>query len=202
MKNALLNINPTIGYADHFLEAEALEALLADLATLETKAAKVLNASTSEASSERVAETSRIPRGRYPSVTAATERVARLFNLESIYCELPVFIHYQPGGEYKPHFDASPTGTMPPQMLSKERGNQRVFTAVLYLNDGFDGGATRFPRLNLEIEPRANRLAFWQNTQSCSPLPHPLSLHQGCPVERGEKRILTFWFRGRPERTG
>jgi len=71
----------------------------------------------------------------------------------------------------------------------------RFFTAITYLNDAFEGGATSFPHVGVEIAPKAGRLVLWSNTTPGDISPHPKSAHAGMPVTSGEKNILTFWLR-------
>ena len=39
-----------------------------------------------------------------------------------------------------------------------------MFSGLMYLTDGFKGGETIFPHLNVSIAPRAGRLVFFRNT--------------------------------------
>lgn len=199
MKTVLLNVNPIVGYVDHFVKNDQLNQLRQDLKTVELSPAKILGKKHSTKTSDRIADSCRLSKSQFGSVEQTLSQVAAFLRLNPDFCERPVYIHYKAGGEYKAHFDAAVSGAMPAQTQSSERGNQRIYTGVLYLNGGFAGGTTQFPRLDLEILPKPGRLAFWQNTQACKTRPHPLSLHQGCPVESGQKKILTFWFRGPPE---
>lgn len=80
-------------------------------------------------------------------------------------------IRYPEGGEFKPHTDT-------------HRGNaERAFTAILYLNDDFDGGETAFPALSYACRPVAGRVLVFL----------PTELHAGLPVWGGEKQVLVFW---------
>ena len=67
----------------------------------------------------------------------------------------------------------------------------RVATVILYLTDGFQGGETHFPMLNLTVTPRQGDLLYFHYVP-----PHAeLTLHAGLPVINGEKRIATLWIR-------
>ena len=59
------------------------------------------------------------------------------------------------------------------------------------------GGATRFSRLDFEVRPATGELLRFNNT---SPDGEPLraSLHEGMPVEAGEKWLLSKWVREAP----
>ena len=109
----------------------------------------------------------------------------------------PVSIQrYQPGQEYKPHYDAflpDEMGEMPEESKIKQGGN-RCVTMIAYLNDVQDGGGTVFPVLGFAIQAVQGRVIMFGNLDEHK-IPHPSSLHMGLPPENGDKWILTFWFR-------
>ena len=109
----------------------------------------------------------------------------------------PVSIQrYQPGQEYKPHYDAflpDEKGKMPKSAKVKEGGN-RCVTMITYLNSVQDGGGTVFPVLGFAIQAVQGRVIMFGNLDEHK-IPHPSSLHMGLPPENGDKWILTFWFR-------
>lgn len=88
-------------------------------------------------------------------------------------------IKYKIGEEFKPHFDC----------LNKE--NDRLFTTIIYLNDGFSGGETYFPTTEEIIYPKQGKLVIWKNliNDKCN----PKSLHSGNPVLEGTKYALINW---------
>ena len=77
------------------------------------------------------------------------------------------------------------------------RGGQRLWTALVYLNDGFEGGETHFPRLDYSVKPRLGRLLVFQNTYRGSDIKHDLAEHAALPVISGEKYAFNLWFRER-----
>ena len=79
--------------------------------------------------------------------------------------------------------------------LVRQQG-QRLVTALIYLNDGFEGGETDFPRLNWRFKGAAgDALIFWNVTASGAL--EKASLHAGLPPTRGEKWIYSKWVRDR-----
>ena len=74
-------------------------------------------------------------------------------------------------------------------------GNQRILTAILYLNDNFGDGETLFTRRAVQVRPRRGRLLFFANTEETGAADR-LSEHAGLPVTQGEKWIVTRWIRG------
>ena len=67
---------------------------------------------------------------------------------------------------------------------------------MVYLNEPEAGGGTRFPRLGIEVQPRAGMVVIWNNMQ-LDGRPNIDSLHEGRPVEAGVKYVVTKWFRER-----
>lgn len=194
----LLSVNPLVGYMDAFVDAAALDILDAHLHQLKLGPAKVSGAQGPVEEDKRVALMHKIHPGQIREIDDLQARVAAVFRLKREFCEYPEFISYDVGGEFKRHFDGALRGAMPSPDPDKYEPSQRVFTAVLYLNDDFSGGNTLFPRLDIMIEPMRGRLVFWQNTKIGTFKVHPMSMHQGAPVKAGNKRILSFWFRDRP----
>ncbi|MCX5538092.1 2OG-Fe(II) oxygenase [Paraburkholderia sp. CNPSo 3076] len=105
-------------------------------------------------------------------------------------------VRYREGGEYRAHFDSYDLKTTRGQRCTLTRG-QRMLSALLYLNDGFSGGETAFPKLALTVFPRAGSVLIFDNCLDDRVTPHPGSLHCGQPVLAGEKWLATLWFRER-----
>ncbi|MFN3511484.1 MAG: 2OG-Fe(II) oxygenase [Phenylobacterium sp.] len=101
-------------------------------------------------------------------------------------------LHYAVGERYRPHVDyIADTPANAPQLA--QRG-QRVRTLLVYLNEGFEGGATEFPRLELAYRPpRGSALVF--DSVDAEGAPDPMTLHTGAPPTRGEKWVISKWFR-------
>ena len=76
----------------------------------------------------------------------------------------------------------------------KETGGQRTWTAMVYLNDVEEGGATWFPRAGIRVSPRRGLLLAWNNMNPDGS-PNPATLHEGMAVVSGVKYIVTKWFR-------
>ena len=95
-------------------------------------------------------------------------------------------IRYVPGEEYRPHFDALPG-----------LANQRQWTAICYLNDGYDGGATSFPELGMSVRGGKGDVLIFANVDPAG-RPDARMRHAGEKVTKGEKWIATRWIRQRP----
>lgn len=59
-------------------------------------------------------------------------------------------LRYRPGQQYHPHFDAYDVGDPRPQ---------RTHTALIWLNEGYEGGETRFPEIGVTVRGRGRRHA-------------------------------------------
>ena len=103
---------------------------------------------------------------------------------------------YAPGQEFRPHTDTFNPGGYD-FFLHTDRGGQRSWTAMIYLNEPEDGGATRFKTIGKTVQPETGKLLTWNNLLP-SGAPNPATLHQGMKVRRGTKYVLTKWFRERP----
>jgi len=102
---------------------------------------------------------------------------------------------YLPGQQFQCHTDWFPPDT-PYWEQEKDRGGQRCFTAMVFLNAVEEGGHTHFPRLNLSVEPKPGALLIWNNADR-EGVPNPWTIHAGTPVVRGVKYIVTKWYRVR-----
>jgi len=103
------------------------------------------------------------------------------------------FVRYGIGGKYDTHNDYfHPSSPSHEQHI--KRGGNRVFSAILYLNDGFKGGETDFPDVKLRITPSAGKIFVWRNLTPDGKL-WPESRHAGLPVTEGTKYIAIIWVR-------
>lgn len=78
---------------------------------------------------------------------------------------------YGPGERHGTHWDT---------VVELADGVRSLLTLVFYLNDGFEGGDTDFPELNIRVVPRAGRALLFQHR----------ILHEAMAVRAGEKLVL------------
>ena len=97
-------------------------------------------------------------------------------------------VQYQPGQEYKPHFDACNDG------CDGGKDMPRTQTVMFYLNTVEQGGYTRFPNAGVSVQPRQGRAVHWYNIDD-NKKNLPCSFHGADPVIRGEKWGATVWIR-------
>lgn len=195
----LHSVNPLVGEIDNFVSELCIQEIESALKDVELQTAMIAKFKVAAVDDDRrSAKNYKVPLDTIQAVDAVKEKVAELFRLKEGLCEHPEYIFYEEGGEFKRHFDAALSGSMSGSVAEGKPTSQRILTAVLYLNHDFTGGTTVFPRLDVEIQPYRGKLVFWQNTKPGSAGVHTHSMHQGCPVSKGNKRILSFWFRDHP----
>ncbi|WP_375291534.1 prolyl hydroxylase family protein [Qipengyuania sp.] len=102
---------------------------------------------------------------------------------------------YLPGQEFKPHNDWFYTDQEYWE-VEKKRGGQRSWTAMAFLNAVEEGGHTFFTKVGASIEPKPGVLMIWNNARPDG-TPNLDTLHAGTPVIKGEKYVLTKWYRTR-----
>ena len=103
---------------------------------------------------------------------------------------------YAPGQHFRTHHDYFHEGeSYWPRMRAS--GGQRTWTAMIYLNDVAEGGATWFPQAGVRVSPRKGLLLCWNNLAPDGS-PNTRTLHEGMPVVEGVKYIVTKWFREEP----
>lgn len=102
-------------------------------------------------------------------------------------------VKYNVGGEYKEHHDFFHPNTdyFESQI---QRGGQRIYSCLFYLNDNFLGGETDFPKIEYKVNPKIGKLVVWKNLNDDLTLNYN-SLHTGLPVLSGEKWICIVWVR-------
>jgi prolyl 4-hydroxylase len=109
--------------------------------------------------------------------------------------ELLSILRYQTSQEYKPHHDYLEEDT---HDYSKVKASgQRVATLLTYLNEGYEGGETAFPKRNIAYKGQTGDALYFKNVDHKG---HPAdtSLHAGRPIVSGEKWLATLWCREKP----
>jgi prolyl 4-hydroxylase len=134
-------------------------------------------------------------RGENDLIRRIEARIAELVQYPLESGEPIQILHYEAGGEYKPHFDYfDPKQPGNEQVLTQ--GGQRIATLIMYLNDVEAGGSTVFPEVGIDVLPRRGNAVYFAYCSEDGTL-DARSLHGGSPVGTGEKWIATKWFRQR-----
>ena len=97
---------------------------------------------------------------------------------------------YEPGQYFKAHNDFFSGAAY--DMHCKASGN-RTHTFMLYLNEEFKGGGTRFPQLKRTVEPETGKALWWHDMKDGQV--QDKYIHEGMTVEKGKKYIVTSWWR-------
>jgi prolyl 4-hydroxylase len=124
------------------------------------------------------------------------ERISEIVRIPLSNAESFQLVHYGPGEQYRPHYDAWRADTSKGERCLA-RGGQRLITALLYLSEVEAGGATSFPELGIEVRAAPGRMVLFHNCHPGTNRVHEGSLHGGMPVEIGEKWATNLWFRER-----
>ena len=132
-----------------------------------------------------------------PIIKNIIDRVCKLTNTSYENAENLQVVKYDTNGYYNEHFDTV-TGNDKYSEGFFSRGGHRVITMLIYLNDDFTEGATRFPILKKKIKPpKYSGILFYtldKNLKKC----HPKALHAGMPIKSGNKYIANVWIRQKP----
>ncbi|MEK4699495.1 2OG-Fe(II) oxygenase [Solibacillus sp. FSL R7-0668] len=120
-------------------------------------------------------------------IATIEKRISTIMNIPIEHGEGLQILQYEPGQEYKAHFDFFSS-------TSKLASNNRISTLVMYLNDVEQGGETYFPKLNLSVTPKKGMAVYFEYFYTDQNL-NELTLHGGAPVIAGEKWVATQWMR-------
>jgi prolyl 4-hydroxylase len=121
-----------------------------------------------------------------PAIRALNRRLAAASGTDVVQGEPMQILRYHPGQEYRPHHDALPGVD-----------NQRIATALVYLNEGYAGGETAFVETGLAVKGRKGDAIVFRNTLPGAQA-DPLAHHAGRPVTAGVKLLASRWIRERP----
>lgn len=93
-------------------------------------------------------------------------------------------LRYKPGQQFRPHHDGRGSGD----------GPMRIMTALIWLNEQFDGGETDFPSLNIRVRGGVGDMLVFRNVHDDGSQDDRL-IHAGLPVSRGVKWMASRWIR-------
>ena len=126
-------------------------------------------------------------------VNRLDHKIATTMGINLSYSEGIQAQRYLVGQEFKEHTDYFQPGTEEYQQFAGRRG-QRTWTFMVYLNDVEQGGGTRFFAIDKTFQPQQGRAIVWNSLYPDGSV-NRNTLHAGLPVEKGEKIIITKWFR-------
>lgn len=105
-------------------------------------------------------------------------------------------LHYAPGEQISEHFDFVDPN-VPDYAAQIAAQGQRIVTFLVYLNDGYAGGETVFPRLGVSRKGAAAEALHFVNAHADGRA-DVRTLHAGRPPRDGEKWIVSQFVRDRP----
>jgi hypothetical protein len=124
------------------------------------------------------------------------DRIAAACNAPATHFEVTKLLHYSPGEQFALHADFIEARTPEVARELAVRG-QRAATFLIYLNEGYEGGATQFPRLDWQYRGGRGDALLFSNV-GADGAPDYDTVHAGMPPTSGEKWVLSQWIRTRP----
>ena len=118
-------------------------------------------------------------------VQAINQCIASATGTEPAWGEPLAILRYAPGQQYRPHHDAR-----------GERNSKalRHLTALIWLNDEFEGGETHFPSLSITVRGAVGDMLVFRNVTDAGK-PDERMMHAGLPVTSGAKWMASRWIR-------
>jgi prolyl 4-hydroxylase len=133
---------------------------------------------------------------KYPLINAIESRICKAIGINNRNAEYIQGQKYCTGQQFKLHTDY-----FDPSVLKQNKSinGQRTWTFMIYLNDMDDdesGGYTSFPYAYIATQPKAGTAIIWNNLDVTGK-ENIYSSHCGMPILKGEKYVLTQWFKDR-----
>jgi prolyl 4-hydroxylase len=120
-----------------------------------------------------------------PAIHALNRRLAAAAGVTAEHAEPLLILRYLVGHQYRNHMDFLPGAE-----------NQRLVTALVYLNHGYEGGETAFVKTGLKVKGRKGDAIVFRNINA-DRRADPMAEHAGLPVTRGVKLLASLWMRER-----
>lgn len=120
-------------------------------------------------------------------VQAVNRCIAAATGTQASWGEPLNILKYMPGQQYKPHHDG--TGT--------DNVSVRVLTALIWLNDQFEGGETDFPKIKVRVRGGVGDMLVFKNIRDNGAFDERM-IHAGLPVTQGVKWMASRWIRTEP----
>ncbi|KAL7570985.1 hypothetical protein ACA910_002609 [Epithemia clementina (nom. ined.)] len=184
----VLNNSPPMFCVENFLTPFECDFLI-QVAQDSFGPAPVVGKGAGEVSPSRTSSTCYLAREDVPDMM---RKISLLTGKPVEHCELPQVGRYFPTQQYLQHFDAFDLSTEDGCRFASN-GGQRTITVLIYLNDVMRGGSTRFPALNMEVQPRRGMaLVFFPAT--VDGMLDKMALHAALPAI-DTKYVSQCWIR-------
>ena len=188
----LINTNPFIAVYDDVFDAETADAAIRagqdrlEQPTYGTEDGRITG-------EKRTNQAALIDQWQVPELTDLATRISDIVRLPPENCETSKLLRYEGDQLFDVHYDGyNSTGTSAHLL---ERGGQRLFTTLCYLNNVETGGETAFPNLKVAIRPKLGRVLVFANTPPGDNTVHEDSAHAGFGPGDGVKWVLSMWWR-------
>lgn len=113
----------------------------------------------------------------YDTVLNIQQEILKASGLPAIYPDCANFVRWDEGDYMGLHADGD---------YSDGSYNWRLYGAILYLNDDFEGGEIYFPEQDLELKPKPGTLVFFPG--------HRPYVHGVREITKGERHnFASFW---------
>jgi prolyl 4-hydroxylase len=192
---SVLSRDPWVLTIDDFLTAEESEAIKQAGSTKGTSWARSQAGDGVQAARTSSTAWCRGDCLRNPTIMSVEQRVSDLLGgIPMENAEPMQVLRYEMGQFYKVHHDQnSPRSSA---------WGPRMFTVFMYIGDGYTGGETHFPRLNLTIPPGKGRACLWTSVLDSDPYQRDdRTDHESLPVESGVKFGVNYWIHMYPFRS-
>jgi len=128
------------------------------------------------------------------------QRIANSMGVPILNLERFSVFRYLPGQRFTRHVDYLDPA-LPQFAQEVATAGQRVATFLVYLNEGFEEGETRFLLLGRKLRGGLGDAVFFHNIDQAG-APDRMTLHEGAPPVGGEKWLLSQFIRNRPQKPG
>jgi prolyl 4-hydroxylase len=118
-------------------------------------------------------------------------RICKTIGINNRFAECIQGQQYSIGQQFKLHTDFFDKQVLDAGVITS---SQRTWTFMIYLNDVEEGGHTSFPYAFASFVPKVGMAVIWNNLDDkrCG---NVFSSHCGMPIIKGEKYIITKWFK-------
>ena len=120
-------------------------------------------------------------------VQAVNRCIAKATVTEPSWGEPLNILKYVPGQQYRPHHDGH----------GADASSVRQMTALIWLNEQFEGGETDFPSINVRVRGGVGDMLVFKNVLDDGALDDRM-VHAGLPVTNGVKWMASRWIRSEP----
>ena len=148
---------------------------------------------TEPVSTDRTSSHAFLSPGDSEAAARVCDRVSTMLGIPTSHFEKVQVARYHTGEKYEAHYDATRKGSD----TNSQVDLPRMYTVLLYLNEGFEGGHTAFPNCGADVTPQQGMGVLWRNIDDTGKVLRS-SFHAGRPVQHGTKYIGTIWIHGTP----